>query len=137
MRDVLQSARPRRLYGRASASVNEPGTLVVWRTLDPVTGQETEHTRTWHRALPGHRTHCRIDSGKGLRQHRCSTAHAAMVDGYRAWREHEYRAAEAASIGYATEEADYWRTHERPTLKAYLLAMAQGHGDDDTEEIAS
>lgn len=128
MRDVLQSARPRRLYSRASASINAPGTLVIY-TDD----NGEQQTRAWPNALPGHRTSCRIDASKGLRQHRCSSAHVALVDGYRAYREHAYRAAEDASIGYATEEADYWRTHERPTLKAYLLAMAQG----DTEEIAS
>lgn len=115
MRDVLQRPRPRRVYGRRPGAT---GTLVVWRDAEG-----REHTRTWPNALPGHRSPCRIDSTKGLRQHRCSAAHASAVEGYRAWREHELAQAEAATHGYETELAEYWREHERPTFKAYLLGM--------------
>lgn len=122
MRDVLQRAQPPRLYSKLSATINAPGTLIVWRDADDI-----EHTRTWPNALPGHRSPCRPDRSKGVHQHRCSRAHAELVDGYRAWREHAYRTAEEAAIGYDTEEAEYWQTHERPTLRAYLVAHRQTH----------
>lgn len=98
------------------------GTLVVWRDVDPVTGRLTQHTRTWPRALPGHRTSCRIDASKGLRQHRCSVAHRELVDGYRAVVRHEEQQAEAATHGYDTELADYWRDHPRTTFRDYLTS---------------
>lgn len=112
----------RRHHSRLTATIDVPGTLVVWRDEYGM-----EHTRTWPRALPGHRSGCRVDASKGLRQHRCSEAHRTLVDGYRAWREHEERQAEAESIGYATEETDYWQTHTRPTFRTYLLAQRQEH----------
>lgn len=114
MRDVLSTPQ-RRLYGRPAG----PGTLVVWRDV-----HGAEQVRQWPNALPGHRTSCRIDSGKGLRQHRCSRSHVDLVDGYRAWREHEYEQAEAATQQYDSELAAYWREHERPTFRAYLTGRA-------------
>lgn len=127
MRSINEMARPARLYGRGGP--RDVGTLVVWieRVTDPVTGRvsERERTRTWPNALPGHRSPCRPDSSKGLHQHRCSSAHRALVDGYRAVRRHEEQACEEASIGYATEEADYWREHPRTTFRDYLIAMRQ------------
>lgn len=124
MRDALAMPTPRRLYGRLSATINGPGTLVVWRDTDG-----TQHTRTWPNALPGHRSPCRPDAAKGLHQHRCSRAHAELVDGYRAYREHANAEAEKATQQYAAELADYWRTHERPTLKAYLLSRTTDQAD--------
>jgi hypothetical protein len=64
-----------------------------------------------------------VDPAKGNRQHPCSDAHRSVVLGYRSWREAEERAAEDVTRGYPTEEADYWNTHRRPTLKAYLLRV--------------
>lgn len=117
MMSIAQSPRPSRVYGR-----NQPtnrGTLIVWLDADG-----RERTRTWPNALPGHRSTCRADSGKGLRQHRCSVAHRAMVDGYRSWAHAAEQAAEAATGGYETELAEYWATHTRPTFKAYLQGLA-------------
>lgn len=116
----------RRHHSRLTATINAPGTFVVWRDE-----HGSEHTRTWPNALPGHRTSCRIDTSKGLRQHRCSSAHRALVDGYRAWHEHEHEQAEAATQQYDTELADYWSTHTRPTLKAYLQSQKQDHDQAD------
>jgi hypothetical protein len=45
------------------------------------------------------------------------------VDGYRAWREAEEAAAEAATNGYETELAEYWRENRRPTFRAYLQGV--------------
>lgn len=117
---VDQTARPSRVYGRQQP--RDRGTLVVW-TDD----EGREHTRTWPNALPGHRSPCRIDGSKGLHQHRCSPAHRALVDGYRAIREVEERAAEAATQQYATELAEYWAAHPRTTFRDYLQGMAQKH----------
>jgi len=85
--------------------------------------------REWPNALPARRSPCRHDAAKGLRQHRCSHAHAAIVEGYRAWREAAELACEATAIGYATETADYWHDHERPTFRAYLLGMKDRQDD--------
>jgi hypothetical protein len=115
MRDVLQT-RPRRMYG----SDRSNGACIVYADpADPRSG------RVWPNALPPHLSGCRIDAGKGLRQHRCSVAHRAVVDGYRAWRETEELMAEAATHGYATELAEYWSTHGRPTFGAYLRGLAR------------
>lgn len=124
MRDILATGRPRRVHSRVSATINGPGTLIVWTDADG-----TQQTRTWPNALPGHRSPCRPDRDKGVHQHRCSRAHAELVDGYRAWREHEHAQAEQATQQYAAEEADYWRTHTRPTLKAYLLSRKIDRAD--------
>lgn len=79
----------------------------------------------WPRALHPRRSPCRIDAGKGRHQHRCSASHAGIVDGYCAYRDAAYAAAEDATGGYGAELAEYWQSHERPTLRAYLLAMRQ------------
>jgi hypothetical protein len=50
-----------------------------------------------------------------------------MVEGYRIWRDLEYELAELDSIGYPTELAEYWTTHERPTFGRYLRDMRQEH----------
>jgi hypothetical protein len=81
------------------------------------------HPLGWQRALHPSRTHCRIDASKGVRQHRCSWSHVEVVDGYRAWREAEEAAAEAATNGYETELAEYWRENRRPTFRAYLQGV--------------
>jgi hypothetical protein len=78
---------------------------------------------TWPAALDARRSPCQVDRSKGLRQHRCSHAHAGVVDGWRAWRDSAEQAAEAATSGHATELAEYWRDHERPTFRAYLMGM--------------
>lgn len=114
---------------QARARLDPPtGTLIVWRDGDGV-----EHTRTWPNALPRHKTPCRVDSTKGIHQHRCSPAHRDAVQGYQSWREAEYEAAEAATNGYATELAEYWLTHTPPTFKAYL----QGMRDETRDETPS
>lgn len=118
MRSLHEMARPARLYGQGGP--RDVGTLVVWTDADG-----REHTRTWPNALPGHRSPCRPDASKGLHQHRCSSAHRALVDGYRALRRYEEQACEEASIGYATEEAEYWREHPRTTFRDYLIGMRQ------------
>lgn len=120
MRDTLAAPTPARLYGRLSATINAPGTLVVWQDEEG-----HEHTRTWPNALPGHRSPCRPDRSKGLRQHRCSRAHAELVEGYRAWKRHADQAAEDATLGYPEELAEYRQAHERPTLRAYLESRTQ------------
>lgn len=124
MMSVDQSPRPRRVYGRGVPS--NVGTLVVWReaVTDPE-GRVTyrERTKVWPRALPGHRSPCRPDESKGLRQHRCSAEHASLVDGYRAVREAEEAAAERATQQYDTELAAYWAEHPRTTFRDYLIGM--------------
>lgn len=119
MRDLLQTPRPVRRYGEDRTG----GAAVVWET--DADGQQTGTGRAWPRALPAHRSPCRHDASKGVRQHRCSRSHAELVEGYRSWREAEYAAAEDATSGYATELAEYWSTRERPTLKAYLIGMRE------------
>lgn len=103
------------------------GMLVTWTDADG-----RVHSRTWPSALPHHKTPCRADSSKGLAQHRCSRAHRDAVQGYHAWRDSEYAAAEAATHGYETELAEYWSAHPRPTFKAYLQGMR-----DETAEHAA
>lgn len=92
--------------------------LILWRDADGV-----ERTRAWPNALPSHRSPCRPDRTKGLRQHRCSWSHASAVEGYRAIRQYEEDAAEVATGGYATELAEYWAEHPRTTFRDYLLGM--------------
>lgn len=45
-------------------------------------------------------------------------------------------AAEAASLGYATEHAEYAAAHPRPTLKGFMLANARPdrHAPDDQHD---
>ena len=83
------------------------------------------HPLGWPNALHPSRSPCRIDRGKGRQQHRCSSAHADVVEGYRLWREVEERAAEEATHGYATELDDYWRDRQRPTFSAYLAGVGR------------
>src|ERR671926_2018602 len=99
MRDLHAAARPSRAYGRRPGAV---GTLVVFSDADGV-----ERSRTWPNALPGHKSPCRVDSSKGLRQHRCSPAHRDLEEGYRTWRQSWEDRLEAAAMGYATEEAEF------------------------------
>lgn len=49
-----------------------------------------------------------------------------MVEGYRAAAEAQRLRAEAASLGYAAELADYWRTVEpRVTFRTYLMGYRE------------
>lgn len=75
--------------------------------------------------IPDRRSPCRIDQSKGARQHRCSSSHAELVEGYRLWRETEEAAAEAATMQYSAELADYWQQRTRPTFRAYLLGTGR------------
>lgn len=120
MRDISQAQRPARRYGS-----DRSGGV----TIAEIPGRPASEGHVWPHALNPMRSPCRVDRGKGLAQHRCSHAHATLVDGYRAWVRNEEAAAEAATHGYETELAEYWATHTRPTLKAYLLGMAQRHGE--------
>lgn len=89
-----------------------------------VTNERGEHVATWPNAVDPARTGCRVDRSKGVHQHRCSRAHAETVDGYRSWVAHEEATAEAATHGYPTELADYWRDRGgRPNFRTYLLDM--------------
>lgn len=124
MRDILQSPRPRRRYGEDRSN---GATIVYGDVNDPASG------RVWPRALQPHRSPCRIDAGKGLRQHRCSSAHASVVDGYRSWRDSEYAAAEDVTRGYASEETDYWRDRARPTFGAYLAGLRSTGNDTEDQ----
>lgn len=99
------------------------GATVVYPTDDA--GVPAGPGRVWPRALHPFRSPCRIDAGKGLRQHRCSASHASLVDGYRAWRDSAYAAAEDVTRGYGTELDEYWQTRTRPTFGAYLQGMRQ------------
>jgi hypothetical protein len=76
------------------------------------------HPLGWPNALHPRRSPCRIDAGKGRHQHPCSPAHADA--GYRAWRQTWEEAAEAATIGYATELTEYRRDNPAPTFRTYL-----------------
>jgi hypothetical protein len=78
------------------------------------------HPLGWPNALHPARSPCRIDRTKGRQQHPCSASHADVVTGYRLWRETWEDAAEAATIGYATEMTDYRRDHPAPTFRTYL-----------------
>ena len=95
--------------------------------VTPVLDAAGQVIADWPAALKASHSPCRVDRSKGLRQHRCSRAHAELVDGYRAWRDAAEADAEAATNGYATELDDYWRDHERPTLKAWLTGMRHDH----------
>lgn len=87
------------------------------------------HPLGWPRALHPAECPCKVDQAKGVRQHRCSREHAELVEGYRSWREAAEQAAEAASAGYATELADYWRTAGgAPTFRRYLLHRPHHEG---------
>lgn len=116
MRDVLQFPRARRRYGTDRSN----GACIVYAdSSDP------SSARVWSRAIPPHRSPCRIDAGKGLAQHRCSASHADTVSGYRTWRDSEYASAETATGAYASELSDYWRDRPRPTFRAYLQGIAR------------
>ena len=80
-----------------------------------------DHPHNWPRALHPAQSPCRIDASLGRHQHPCSREHAELVEGYRAWRQAAEAEAEAETLGYATELADYWSTHDRPTFRTYLL----------------
>lgn len=82
----------------------------------------TLHTagRVWPLALQPHRSPCRVDASKGLRQHRCSAHHAYVVEAYRSWRDGILAAAEEETHAYAGDERAYWREHDRPTFRAFL-----------------
>lgn len=81
------------------------------------------HPLGWPHALHPARSPCRIDAGKGRRQHPCSTAHADAVAGYRAWREAWEAQAEDATHGYTTEMTDHHRDNPAPTFRTYLTDM--------------
>jgi hypothetical protein len=85
------------------------------------------HPLGWPNALHPRETPCRVDPTKVRRQHPCSPAHRALVDGYRAWRDGEYDRAEAADAGDAhtprNDPGTYWTTAARPTFRAYLAAL--------------
>lgn len=113
MRDILQRPSAARLYG-----TNVPrkrGRTI----LDPLTG---EALAEWPNALPERRSPCRSDATKGIRQHRCSEAHADLVRGYRTWRDDILATAESVTKGYKREEDLYWQDHDRPTFRAWLTA---------------
>lgn len=58
----------------------------------------------------------------GSRRHRCSRWHAELVDGYWLARDSQLQRAEAATLGYRSELADYWRDVERPlTFRDWLI----------------
>lgn len=58
----------------------------------------------------------------GPRRHRCSTWHRELVEGYRLAREVQLLRAEAATHGYATELAEYWRDVEPAlTFREWLV----------------
>lgn len=110
MRDILQTT-PRAQYG--SNRPRRHGRIIT----DPVSG---EILAEWPNALPGHLSPCRADSSKGLAQHRCSDAHAGIVEGYRRWRDDAYAEAERVTLGYAGDESEYWADRTRPNLRDYL-----------------
>ena len=59
--------------------------------------------------------------------------HRALVNDYRINRHHEEQAAEAASIGYATELAEYVAAHPLTTFKQWLV----GHRRPTEREVAA
>lgn len=62
-------------------------------------------------------------AGDGPRRHRCSRWHAELVHGYRAARAAAEAAAEAATLGYATELAHYRQSQPAVTFRDYLLGV--------------
>ncbi len=67
------------------------------------------------RALPEHLSPCCIDHDKGARRHRCSRAHAAVVEGYRLARHAQELRAEAATGGWPNERAAFHGHPDQPT----------------------
>lgn len=59
--------------------------------------------------------------------------HRALVNDYRINRHNEEQAAEAASIGYATEYAEYVAEHPLTTFKEWLI----GHRKPASQEVAA
>lgn len=67
---------------------------------------------------------CRSDPTKA-RPHRCSWWHAELVSSYRRARHDQEQRAEAASHGYDTELAAYYRDQEAPvTFRRWLQDWA-------------
>lgn len=52
----------------------------------------------------------------GARRHHCSDWHSALVESYQLARLDQLARAEAATAGYASELAAYWRDVEAPLL---------------------
>ncbi len=78
----------------------------------------------WPNALPDRRSPCRIDQAKGPHRHRCSLAHADLVEGYRLAVEAQNVRAESATLGYETETREYFDrddgTERRLTFRDWL-----------------
>lgn len=49
--------------------------------------------------------------------------HDDLMDGYYAIREAQEREAEAVTLNYDTELAEYWERHPRITFRMYLTQM--------------
>jgi hypothetical protein len=80
---------------------------------------------------------CRIDWSKGNRRHRCSRAHEELVDGYRSARAAQDARAEAWSLGYARELAEFYRDVEPSlTFRDWLLGQVD-HTRQAYEEQAA
>lgn len=83
--------------------------------------------------IPDRRSPCRIDQAKGKRRHHCSTGHADFVDGFREAQRLQNDRAEEATLGYATELADYFHpqngTERRVTLREWMI-----HSRNETKE---
>ena len=83
--------------------------------------------------IPDRRSPCRIDQAKGKRRHHCSTAHADLVEGFREAQRLQEERAEEATLGYATELADYFHPmngqERRLTFQDWLR-----HSADRTRE---
>lgn len=63
-------------------------------------------------------------------RHHCSRAHAELVHSYRAARQAQEARAEAWSLGYRTELAEFYRTRERPvTFRDWLQHQERPESD--------
>lgn len=62
---------------------------------------------------------CRGTTGEAPR-HVCSREHAAVVEGYRAWRAAWDAEHESVSLGWPTEAADHRAASPPPTFRRYL-----------------
>lgn len=58
---------------------------------------------------------------------KASCLHRALVNDYRVNRHAEEQAADAASIGYATERAEYVERHPLTTFKQWLIGHRRHH----------
>lgn len=87
--------------------------------------------------IPDRRSPCRIDQAKGNRRHPCSEAHADLVKGFRIAQHEQNERAEAVTLGYETELADYFHPQNgqecRLTFRDWLLQSR----DTTREGIAS